>query len=151
MYIDKEYDWEQHLPLALYTYGAAVHSSTGVPPHMLMFGREPNALIFDSSLAFDPGSYQHYLQAKLAGFQDFVESSLLKAADQQKSHYDKQSLVPSFTMNDKVWLSVHTAGKLQPRWEGGWKVTAVKSPVTIVINNGRKSKVVHSNRLQHRF
>ena len=45
-YIDKECE-EQHLPLALYAYRAAAHSSTGVSPHMLMFGREPNALIFD--------------------------------------------------------------------------------------------------------
>ena len=52
-------------------------------------------------------------------------------------------------MNDKVWLSVPTTGKLQPRWEGGWKVSSVKGPVTIEISNGKQSKVVHSNRLQH--
>ena len=72
-YIDNECNWEQHLPLTLYAYRAAAHSSTGVSLHMLMFCREPNALIFDSSLAFDPGSYQHYLHVKLADLQDFVE------------------------------------------------------------------------------
>ena len=149
-YVDKEFDWEQHLPLALYAYRTAAHSSTGISPHMLMFGREPHAFLFDSPLTFDPGSYQHYLRAKLAELQDLVESNLVKAADQQKCHYDKQSKAPSFAIHDKVWLSVPTAGKLQPRWEGGWKVTSVNSPVTIEISNGRKSKVVHSNRLQHR-
>ena len=54
-------------------------------------------------------------------------------------------------MNDKVWLSVPTAGKLQPKWEGGWRVISVKSPVTIKIINGRRSKVVHSNRLQRQI
>ena len=116
-----------------------------------MFGREPHALLFDSPLAFDPGSYQHYIRAKLADLRDLVESNLVKVADQQNFLYDKQSSAPSYTVNDKVWLSVPTAGKLQPRWEGGWKVKSVKSPVTIEISNGRKSKVVHSNRLQHRF
>ena len=115
-----------------------------------MFSREPHAFLFDSPLTFDPGSYQHYLQAKLAELQDLVESNLVNAVDQQKFHYDKQSKAPSFVIHDKVWLSVPTAGKLQPRWEGGWKVTSVKSPVTIEISNGRKSKVVDSNRLQHR-
>ena len=38
-YIDKEFDWEQHLPLALYAYRTTVYSSTGISPHMLMFGR----------------------------------------------------------------------------------------------------------------
>ena len=68
-YIDKEFDWEQHLPLALYAYRTAVYSSTSISPHMLMFGREPHALLFDSSLAFDSGSYRHNLSAKLADLQ----------------------------------------------------------------------------------
>ena len=118
---------------------------------MLMFGRDLHALLFDSPLTFDPGSYQHYLRAKLADLQDLVESNLVKAGDQQKIYYDKRSKVPSFAVNDKVWLSVLTAGKLQPRWEGGWKVTSVKTPVTIKISDGTKNKVVHSNRLQHRY
>jgi len=150
-YIDKESDWEKHLPLALYAYRTAVHASTGVSPHVLMFGREPRSLLFDSQCSFDAGSYQQYLKAKLAELQDLVESNLVRSAGHQKTHYDKQSTTPSFVVHDKVWLSVPTAGKLQPRWEGDWKVTAIKSPVTIQIYNGRKSKVVHSNRLRHRF
>ena len=69
-YVDKEFDWEQHLPLALYAYRTAAHSSTGISPHMLMFGKEPHAFLFDFPLTFDPGSYQHYLRAKLAELQD---------------------------------------------------------------------------------
>ena len=75
----------------------------------------------------------------------------MKAADNQKSYYDKRTKAPSFAVNDKVWLSVPTAGKLQPKWEGGWRVISVKSPVTIEIADGRRSKVVHSNRLQCRI
>ena len=29
-YVDKEFDWEQHLPLALYAYRTEAHSSTGI-------------------------------------------------------------------------------------------------------------------------
>ena len=75
----------------------------------------------------------------------------MKAANTQKSYYDKHTKAPSFVVNDKVWLSVPTAGKLQPKWEGGWRVMSVKSTVTIQITDGRRSKVVHSNRLQHRI
>ena len=60
-YVDKEFDWEQHLPLALYAYRTAAYSLTGVSSHMLMFGREPHALLFDSTLTFDSGSYQDSL------------------------------------------------------------------------------------------
>jgi len=34
-YSEKEFDWEQHLPLALFTYRNTIHSSTGVSPQVL--------------------------------------------------------------------------------------------------------------------
>ena len=40
-YVKTESDWEKHLPLALYAYHMAIHASTGVSPHTLMFGRQP--------------------------------------------------------------------------------------------------------------
>ena len=40
-YIDKEEEWEQYLSLVLYAYRSAKHSSTGVSPFLLMFGRQP--------------------------------------------------------------------------------------------------------------
>ena len=150
-YIDKHSDWEQHLPLALYAYRTAIHSSTGVSPHFLMFGREPHSALFDSSRSFDPSSYQHYLRAKLSALQDFVESNLVVAGEKQKAYYDEKSQLPAFTVNDKVWLSVPTANKLEPRWKGRWKVTLVKSPVTVAISDGKRTRVVHTNRLRHRI
>jgi len=83
-YGDKECDWEQHLPLALYAYRTAVHTSTDVSPHVLMFGRESHTLLFDSQRGFDPSSYQHYLKAKLAELQDLVESNLVRSAGYQR-------------------------------------------------------------------
>ena len=50
-----------------------------------------------------------------------------------------------------MWLSIPTAGKLDPRWEGRWVVKAIKSPENIEITNGCTSRVVHVNRVLHRF
>ena len=69
----------------------------------------------------------------------------------QKKYYNKQSSSRKFGVNDRVWLSIPVAGKLDPRWEGVWKVTSVKSPVTVAISNSKRNKVVHINRLQHRM
>lgn len=46
---DKQSDWEEHLPLTLYAYRTAIHSSTGVSPHLMMFGREPHSTLFSVS------------------------------------------------------------------------------------------------------
>jgi len=62
--------------------------------------------------AFDSGSYQAQLQAKLAELQDFVESQATQAASKQKCTYDQYSTSCSFCAGDPVWLP--TAGKLDP-------------------------------------
>ncbi len=60
-YVDKEENWERYLPLARYAYRTAVHSTTGVSPFMLMFGRQPKLPAFHCSRAYDPASYQYQL------------------------------------------------------------------------------------------
>ena len=41
-----------------------------------------------------------------------------------------------------------TAGELDPKWEGNWKVHAMKGPVNVEITDGHRKKVVHINRIQ---
>ena len=86
-YVKTESDWEKHLPLALYAYHTAVHVSTGVSPHILMFGRPPHSPVFQSSCGFDLTSYQLHLHDKLAKLQDFVESNLVTSSANQKLFY----------------------------------------------------------------
>ena len=57
--------------------------------------------------------------------------NLAEVATHQKTTYDKHSISQSFKVGDPVWLSVPTAGKCDHRWEGNWKTTTVKSPITM--------------------
>ena len=61
-YVETESDWEKHLSPALYAYRMAVHASTGVSPHILMFGRPPHSPVFQSLCGLDPTSYQFHLR-----------------------------------------------------------------------------------------
>ena len=150
-YVSTEEDWETYLPLVLYAYRTAPHSTTGVSPFQLMFGRDPKQVTFPPTNAFDSSSYAAYLLAKLAKLQDFVATNTTAAAQQQKNHYDKTSVTRTFSVGEPVWLSVPTAGKLQPRWEGNWTVQEIKGPVNLKITDGKRIRVVHKNRVQHRL
>ena len=145
-YLETKEEWERHLPMVLYDR-TAVHAFT---PFQLMYGRAPQFTEFSEPNAFDPTSYQAYLQAKLAEIRDFVETNLVEAAQRQKAQFDKHSKKRSFGVGDPVWVSIPTAGKFDPRWEGNWTIKAIKSPSTFEISNANKCKVVHINRLRHR-
>ena len=153
-YVEKESDWERYLSMALFAYRTAVHSSTGVSPFMLMFGRPPKIPpVIDKAIAFDTGTYFHQLRVKFSELQDFVHEKLKNEAFHQQEAYDKtyKARGRKFKIGEAVWLSIPTAGKLQSRWEGMWIVKAIKSEVNLEISDGVRTKVVHVNRIRHRL
>ena len=105
-YVEKDYEWERYLPLVLYAYRTAVHTSTGVSPFALMFGREPRSTDLSPPIAFDTNSYQGYLQAKLAELRDFVEANTVQAGAAQKIAFDSHAKLRFFKEGDPVWLSI---------------------------------------------
>ena len=144
--------WEKFLPLVLNAYRIAPHSSTGISPFTLMFGREPKPGVMETSeKVFEPGLYQAFLQSTFAQLHDFVETSLTAAAESQERYYNSGAKERSFQSGDLVWLSEPTAKKLDPHWKGGWRVTEMKSPVTVEITNDQQTRLVHINRLRRRI
>ena len=150
-YVASQYDWEAYLPPVLYAYRTSQHSSTGVSPFLLLYGRHPTPCPLATQLGYDTLSYPAQIQVKLAELQDFVHSNLTQAAHSQKCYYDQHAKQHTFNPGDPVWLSIPTARKLDPKWEGEWVIQSVKSPVTVEICRGTRTKVVHINRLQRRY
>ena len=147
-YVREQADWERFLPLVLFAYRTAEHAATGLSPFQLMFGRTPQAPPLPQATAHEPVSYHAQLCSKLAELHDFMDINLTEAANLQKKLYDKRTQSRSFQVGEKVWLSVPTVGKLDPRWEGGWVIHSVQGPTTYSITDGKRSKTVHVNRLQ---
>ena len=65
------------------------------------------------------------LQSKMAKLQDLVEARNAEAGNRQKAHYDKVSTERHFVAGDRIWLSIPTAGKLDPRWDGRWHIRSI--------------------------
>eukprot|EP00731_Ephydatia_muelleri_P007784 Em0004g122a len=89
-YVEKDYEWER----VIYHWCSnrtAVHTSTGVSPFVLMFGREPRSSDLSPRIAFDTNSYQRYLQAKLAELQDFAKANTIQAGAAQKTTFDSDA------------------------------------------------------------
>ena len=116
----------------------------------MMFKRQGQKPTLPSEAPHDIHSYQGYLRAKLANLANFVESHNVQASTQQKYYFDKHTQSRTFAIGDSVWLLIPTAGKLDPRWEGGWTVESVQSPNTYIISDGSRIKIVHINRLRPR-
>ena len=85
----------------------------------------------------------------MAELSDPLEVHMAEAAEEQRQQYNKHSEKHSFKVDDPVWLSILTAGKLDPRWEGNWVVTGCKSPVNVDISDGARRRVVHMNTITH--
>ena len=150
VYVDQA-DWEQYLPLMLFAYRTAAHTSTGISPFELMFSRSPHMSELPPLAAFDTGTYQHQLRTKLAQLQDLVDASLTQAGARQKKAFDRNTHTCSLQPKDAVWLSIPTAGKLSPWWEGGWEILSQEGPTMYIITDRRRREVAHINRLQRRI
>ena len=72
---------------------------------------------------------------------------LTEAAHRQRNSVGHKTQTRLFNVDDPVWLSIPTAGKLDPRWEGEWRMHAIPGPVTFVIHDGARYKTVHVNHL----
>lgn len=84
----------------------------------MLYGRHPPSHQLHQHLAYDSLSYPAHIRRRLAELQDFIHANLTQAACKQKTYYNYSTSVPSFTTGDPVWLSIPTAGKLEPQWEG---------------------------------
>lgn len=81
-----------------------------------------------------------------------VEANLVQAAQYQKQGYDHSTQTRTFAVNDPVWLLIPHQGKLDSKWQGGWKVKEITSPVIVnIVNDKGHCKVVHINHLQDRI
>ena len=140
---------ECHLPLAL--MHIAQQSTPPLGAFELMYGCSPQKSPFPTTTAYDPSSYQSQLHAKLAKLHDFVKTNHAEAAHLQRSSDVHRTQARLFSVGDPVWLSIPTAGKLDPHWEGKWKIHAIPGPVTYVIYDGTRYRAVHVNRLRRRI
>jgi hypothetical protein len=158
---DDQQRWDEYLPQLTMAYRASVHSSTGVTPNKMVFGRDvtlpveafigsPNSSIE----ARDPESYCSQLQTVLVSCHTIARKSLRKNTAYQKRHYDIKAKKRSFSVGQAVWLynpirRIGVCSKLTCKWKGPYVITRKLDDITYLVKNGLKlkPKVYHIDRL----
>ena len=156
---EQQDDWDKYLQLFLMAYRGAVHSTTGVSPAKMTFGRE---IRLPADIAFgkpeEPKqtmpNYMSKFEEKMATIHRTARQNIGIISDQSKARYDRQTNAISFKEGDQVWFynpqrKKGRSPKLQRDWEGPYRVVKKINDVVYRIQKGPrlKMKVVHSNRL----
>ena len=90
-YVCHESEWEKFLPLVMFAYWTSVHTTTGVSPFDLMFGRSAHTppLPACHPSAYDTSSYPEQLRCKLSKLYNFVETHMVDATRHQQQSYNR--------------------------------------------------------------
>ncbi|KAD4179016.1 hypothetical protein E3N88_27607 [Mikania micrantha] len=130
--IDFGGSWDDYLPLAEFSYNNSYHSSIGMPPYEMLYGRKCRT----------PVCWGEVGQRELANKKvvkvtneriDQIRAHLKAAQDHQKSYADKRRRPIEFQVGDFVLLKVspwkgvirfRKRGKLSPRFIGPFKIIA---------------------------
>lgn len=158
-------DWDELLPVVQFSYNTSVHSSIGIQPFQLHFGREPKTLLdLAISCPVDvggSGSAQECLRKMKMQVRQQIQSAQHMMGDslvKQKAAYDQRGSFRFYEKGEQVMLREYRCPKglkpklMKERWSGPWRVVCRKGEVTYRITRGvgkRKRKVVvHHNRLK---
>jgi len=130
--IDFGGSWDQYLPLAEFSYNNSFHSSIGMPPYELLYGRKCRTLVCWGEVGHKAiASTDIVLDTTQRN--KLVRERLVTAQSRHKSYTDRQRSDLEFQVGDYVLLKVspwtgviryRKRGKLGPRYIGPYKIIA---------------------------
>ena len=162
MYSQKnQKSWDSTLPQVMMAYRSSVHSSTGVTPNKMMFGRNilmPMAAIIPRPPREDEVTngedYVEKLQGILSDVHETARRHIKQNTEYQKKHYDVKTKHREFDVGQPVWLydaskRVGVCSKLTCKWKGPYVIMKRLDDVTYLVKRSpkQKGKVYHIDRL----
>lgn len=156
-------DWDLQVPLVLLSLRAAPHSTTGLSPAMMMYGRDINlppvmarGPVPDQRAPRLPKSdYPAWLHNRLRDLHHSVRERADTLSWRMKQRYDIRAKRPRITAGSSVWLfdprrRVGKPPKLESWWAGPYAVEAMLNDVVAKIRlpgSRKRPRIVHTDRL----
>ena len=156
---EKPRQWHKYLDACLFAYRDSVHSSTGVRPFELMFGRDvvgPMTLLKEIWTKPDMvpetrTSYQYVcdLKNKIQETCKYAQDELKKVQLKNKTLYDKKAKHRDIRPNDDVLiLRPSSRNKMQLTFMGPYKVSRATGKYTFKVLVDGEEKSYHANLLK---
>lgn len=151
--------WDKALPYVLFAYRETPHTTTGLTPFELTFGRTPKGPLDvlksewtrhqqhdEDVVTFMSQTFDRLEKAALV-----ASTAESKAKEDMKLNYDKKSRITSYTVGDQVLiLKPSSKVKLLGSWQGPFTVVEKLSETTYRVQRTRSSKTstYHVNFMQ---
>lgn len=111
---EKKGDWKNHIAALVQAYNCTPHSSTGVSPYELMFGRKPRLPVdvvfgLNAEASTEPTTASEYvrdLKNRLEQAFKTVKKESEKAQSKQKKYFDDKARATQLKPGDKVLVKV---------------------------------------------
>jgi hypothetical protein len=118
-------DWVRLIPLAEFAYNSAKHSSTGMAPFEVIYGRESmpecEFLSREEAARLGQNASAESFADRMREALDYCKEALAKAQRQQKEQYDKRRKDVTFQIGQKVWLSLRNIHTDRPARKFDWR------------------------------
>jgi hypothetical protein len=144
--------WDEHLPLAEFSYNNSYQSSLKATPFEMLYGRKCRSPI----RWFEPESNKDFERDFIKEKQDIIDIiqyRLKIAQSRQKSYADQKRRTWEPNVGDMVYLKVspmkgirrfRIKGKLSPRYIGPFKILSHNKSVAFELELPMKLKQVHN-------
>lgn len=161
--LDYPEEWDELIPYATFGYNTSIHSSTGLSPVYMLYGREPRLPIDHTFSHVDypsptkPSTYVQQLQDRLIEAYQIANQRLDKAQEAQKARYDAKSshsLNPfppgcSVYVKDMSKPAVGTSKKFKTKYFGPCTVLDRTGPTNYLVRGENfPEQIVHVWRLR---
>ncbi|XP_072014751.1 uncharacterized protein [Amphiura filiformis] len=154
---EQKVNWDDQIPLFLFSYREVPCEATGYSPFHLLYGREirgPLSLIKEGWLeqTKEPQNVAEHLLEMSANLTKWMASARANKEISQKKmkyYYDKHAQDRTYQVGEEVLVFLpEGAGKLDSKWQGPYKISKKIGDANyeIIMPDKRKSKrVLHAN------
>jgi hypothetical protein len=143
---DNRTNWDEQLPFVTFNYNTSIHTTTGLIPFEMMYGRSP-ILPFDQqkpiiTLTQDP---EHTIKLKqyLSSLTERAKMNILQKQKKYKERYDRYRTNPTYKINDLVLIkTLNRRNKFDIRYEGPFRIIKQLGTKTFIVKHIKKSTYI---------